>query len=145
LSYGIFFGFFEAFREIYIEKKDSWRIAVQEFATLSDHDYLINNWNYITKPLYIILTGSLSGICYQAVNIPLDNIKNVFLLQELRIGRKQDLYFRTFKQCQRLAVKGGGWRPFLYQGFYLSAYRSVPPAALGLFVFERMQTMMGDI
>jgi len=45
-------------------------------------------------------------------------------------------YIDTFTQAKILAAHNGGWRRYLYKGFFYNTIRQTPSTSAGLIMFE---------
>ncbi|KAG0305315.1 hypothetical protein BGZ98_004320 [Dissophora globulifera] len=119
---------------------------------------------FLLEPTFVLLAGAAAAIAYQAVDYPMEQIKNIFFAKEadMQAGKDRnppaahsqhlnsssmrsgtsistELYKMTWTECQRQAHQAGGWRRFLFSNFASTAIRAVPAASVGFLVFELMK------
>ena len=105
--------------------------------------------HFAVEPTFLLLAGMSASVAQQIVQFPLG------LVQEIHYGRLQSLdfqaqhsprwqmmgnyrtaYRRTFEECQAQAKRVGGWRKWIYRGFFVSTLRQIPSTSAGLVIFE---------
>ena len=107
--------------------------------------------HFALEPAFLLLAGISAGISSQVIQHPLTELQDVHFrrLEALDFQAHEDksmpgqimrryyhAYQETFKQCKALAKRAGGWRKYLYKGFWSSTIRQVPSTSAGLIVFE---------
>ncbi|KAF1983850.1 putative mitochondrial carrier protein [Aulographum hederae CBS 113979] len=106
--------------------------------------------HYALEPTFILIAGIAASIVQQVVQHPLSKVQGFHYnrLESLDYAAKLQgsrshmmrLYYhayqKTFEQCERQASRHGGWRRWLYRGFFMNTIRQVPSTSAGLIVFE---------
>ncbi|KAF2839096.1 mitochondrial carrier protein [Patellaria atrata CBS 101060] len=105
--------------------------------------------HYMLEPMFLLGAGVGASIAQHAVQHPLAEIQNIHFgrLESLDYAAKLErrrgvmrLYYHaykeTFEQCKRQSKLAGGWRNWLYRGFFMNTIRQVPSTSAGLIVFE---------
>ncbi|KAF9366100.1 hypothetical protein BGX34_006288 [Mortierella sp. NVP85] len=116
------------------------------------------------EPTFVLLAGAAAAIAYQAIDYPLEQVKNIFYAKETELQAEKDrhpsrphsqrfnassmrsgtsvstqIYKMTWDECRAQASLSGGWRRFLFSNFASTAIRAVPAASVGFLVFEVMK------
>ncbi|KAG0368655.1 hypothetical protein BGZ54_001466 [Gamsiella multidivaricata] len=130
-----------------------------EISTTPSRPYLL------LEPTFVLLAGAAAAVAYQAVDYPLEQVKNIFFAKETELQVQADrrgpaaqhsqhlnsssmrsgtsissqLYQMTWEECRAQAGLAGGWRRFLFTNFATTAVRAVPAASVGFLVFEVMK------
>ncbi|KZF20720.1 mitochondrial carrier [Xylona heveae TC161] len=113
--------------------------------------------HFTLEPAFLLLAGISAAIAQQIIQHPLTLIQNIHYerlealdyqtrLEHTTGGvmkRYYHAYEKTFEQCQREARRAGGWRTWLYKGFFFCAMRQVPSTSAGLIVFELVRRKYG--
>ncbi|KAI1315486.1 hypothetical protein EDD11_000719 [Mortierella claussenii] len=119
---------------------------------------------FLLEPTFVLLAGAAAAVAYQAVDYPMEQIKNIFFAKETALQVHKDLnpqsphsqhlnsssmrsgtsistqlYQMTWEECKVQANHAGGWRRFLFGNFASTAIRAVPAASVGFLVFEVMK------
>lgn len=106
--------------------------------------------HYALEPTFLLLAGVSASITSQLIQHPLTELQTVHYRRlealdhqahyESRPSRIMQRYYHayeeTFAQCKVLAKRQGGWRRYLYKGFFMNTIRQVPSTSAGLIVFE---------
>jgi hypothetical protein len=106
--------------------------------------------HFALEPTFLLLAGISAGVTSQIIQYPLTEIQDVHYRrlealdfqahEESRPGQIMRRYYhayeQTFAQCGTLAKRAGGWRKYLYKGFWGNTIRQVPSTSAGLIVFE---------
>lgn len=106
--------------------------------------------HFALEPAFLLLAGISASITSQLIQHPLTEIQEVHYrrlealdfqaLQENKpsqiMRRYYHAYQETFAQCKILAKRAGGWKNYLYKGFFMGTIRQVPSTSAGLIVFE---------
>ena len=53
-------------------------------------------------------------------------------------------YEKTYQRCLTYARRFGGWRRWLYRGFWLNTVKQVPSTSAGLVIFELVRRRYGS-
>ncbi|EGD96221.1 mitochondrial carrier protein [Trichophyton tonsurans CBS 112818] len=113
--------------------------------------------HYALEPAFLMLAGITATIFQQAVLHPLSLVQNIYYrnldhldkrVRHSRSGREMmehraNAYMETFKKCQRQARRIGGWRTWLYGGFFMNTLRQLPSTSAGLIIFELVRRKYG--
>ncbi|EFR03331.1 mitochondrial carrier protein [Nannizzia gypsea CBS 118893] len=113
--------------------------------------------HYALEPAFLMLAGITATIFQQAVLHPLSLVQNIYYrnldhldkrVRHSRSGREMmehraNAYMETFKKCQRQARRVGGWRTWLYGGFFMNTLRQLPSTSAGLIIFELVRRKYG--
>lgn len=106
--------------------------------------------HYALEPTFLLLAGVSASVTQQALLHPLTKLQNAHYArlesldyQSKLANSRRDLfrlyyhaYEKTLAQCRFQARRSGGWRRWLYQGFFMGTVRQVPSTSAGLIVFE---------
>lgn len=115
--------------------------------------------HYALPPLFLLLAGISASLAQQCINHPLSRIQDQHyrLLPHLdgraRVPQTKkamlrdyvSAYRKTYERCRKRAVGKGGWRRWLYRGFWWSAVRQVPSTSAGLVIFELVRRRYGEV
>ncbi len=110
--------------------------------------------HYAIEPTFLMLAGLSASIAQQVIQHPLTLIQQIHhtsLLSQKRAGNPRletrrstyGAYGRTYRRCLVYARRFGGWRRWLYRGFFLTSLRQVPSTSAGLVVFELVRRRYG--
>ncbi|GES66707.1 mitochondrial carrier [Aspergillus terreus] len=157
-GYGVFFSFFEyiksqayySFVTGYYGDLHSRHLDKMILSQSSDRGVPLIKPHYTLEPIFLMLAGITASVAQQAIQHPLSMIQNLHVARleyldhqaSLHPSRKQMLrlyylaYQETYKRCERRAARAGGWRQWLFRGFFRSAIRQVPSTSAGLVIFE---------
>jgi len=119
--------------------------------------------HWAIEPVFILLAGASASFASQLVFHPINQIQNVHYLQLETIDaanarasagievhshgwwkRYAHAYEKTFVLCREAALKNGGWRKWLFNGFLLNTVKSTPSTAAALIVFELVRRKFGE-
>ena len=165
-GYGAFFATFE-----YVKAQSYYAFVTRYYGFLdlnshshsyrrgpdSDEGVLTIRPHIALEPAFLTLAGIGASVTQQTVQHPLN------LIQNLHYGRMESLdydakfqssgrqmldshyraYGKTFEQCQIQASSLGGWRRWLYRGFFTNTLKQVPSTSAGLVIFELVRRMYG--
>jgi hypothetical protein len=106
--------------------------------------------HYTLEPTFLLLAGVSASITSQLIQHPLTELQTVHYRRlealdyqahmESRpsriVSRYYHAYEETFRQCRKIAKIQGGWRRYLYKGFFMTTIKQVPSTSAGLIVFE---------
>ncbi|KAF1941247.1 mitochondrial carrier [Clathrospora elynae] len=106
--------------------------------------------HYMLEPMFLLLAGVSASISSQLIQHPLTELQDVHYrrLEALDfqahydsqpshvVRRYYHAYEETFAQCKILAKRAGGWRKYIYRGFFMNTIKQVPSTSAGLIVFE---------
>ena len=168
LGYGLFFATFE-----YVKAQVCYRFIAMYYGNLRG-DALgammrrnevggqrakerIIRPHYAIEPAFLALAGVSASLAQQLVAHPVGKFQDihyrVLQSQEQRGESSQKkmqeqaqhgAYAKTFRACASRAKKSGGWRRWLYRGFWWNTLRQVPSTAAGLVIFELVRKRYGD-
>jgi len=126
-------------------------LSVDDINNAPHDDRPIIKPHFALEPTFLLLAGISAGVSSQLIQHPLTEIQDVhfrrlealdFQAHEERskpgqiMRRYYHAYQESFKQCTTLAKRAGGWRKYLYKGFWATTIRQVPSTSAGLIVFE---------
>lgn len=166
-GYGAFFATFE-----YVKAQSYYAFVTRYYGFLNvntlshstrrgpdrDDGALTIRPHFALEPAFLMFAGISASIMQQAVQHPLNLIQNLHYGRlesldyqaKLQLSGRQmlDNYYRayekTFEQCQVLARRSGGWRKWLYRGFFVNTLKQVPSTSAGLVIFELVRRMYGN-
>jgi hypothetical protein len=106
--------------------------------------------HYALEPSFLLLAGISASLASQFIQHPLTELQVVHYrrLEALDFQAHQEsqssgimkryyhAYEETFRQCRTLATRQGGWRRYLYRGFWMTTIKQMPSTSAGLIVFE---------
>ncbi|KAI9669124.1 MAG: hypothetical protein M1831_000716 [Alyxoria varia] len=160
LGFAVFFATFEAVKsQAYYSFVRKWygdykpvfrRISERQKSHRTEADRPTIKPHYTMEPTFLLLAGVAASVTQQVVQHPLTAVQNVHYnrLESLDYAARLEqphahmmrsyykAYKETFRQCQRQASRGGGWRAWLYKGVLGTTVRQVPSTSAGLIVFE---------
>ena len=114
--------------------------------------------HYSIEPAFLMFAGIAASVAQQTIIHPLSRIQDIhhqsldFLDHQANIqlpGRAMlksyySAYRRTFKLGTARARKTGGWRLWLYKGFWWNTIKQVPSTSAGLVIFELVRRRYGN-
>ncbi|KAJ5095155.1 Mitochondrial substrate/solute carrier [Penicillium argentinense] len=157
-GYAVFFSTFE-----YVKSQSYYSFITWYYGALhaehleripsagsSDRGVPLIKPHYALEPGFLLLAGVAASVAQQVIQHPLG------VIQDLHLGRLEYLdhqasldpsrrqmmrlyyhaYQETWKRCRRKVARAGGWRPWLFRGFFSTAIRQVPSTSAGLIIFE---------
>ncbi|KAL8660473.1 MAG: hypothetical protein Q9202_006509 [Teloschistes flavicans] len=158
-GYGLFFATFEyvkaqsyyAFITRYYGSLD-WRNLHEEHRTRTIRPY------YVIEPMFLLLAGMLASVAQQTVHHPLERVQEIYYRSLARNDRTVKAtmpipstmriylgaYRKTLEECHARADRLGGWRKWLYKGFFRNTIRQVPSTSAGLVIFEMVRRRYGN-
>ncbi|EQL35497.1 mitochondrial carrier protein, variant [Blastomyces dermatitidis ER-3] len=163
----LFFGMFETiksqgyytFVRYYYGSLQPHRVEKLSVSTagISSGDIPTIRPHYGLEPCFLMLAGLTASLVQQFVHHPLTLVQTVYYERLEHIdamakldhsGRKMmkhhyEAYLELFMRCQRRALRAGGWRPWLFGGFFGNALRQVPSTSAGLIIFELVRRKYG--
>ncbi|KAK8202022.1 hypothetical protein M8818_005547 [Zalaria obscura] len=113
--------------------------------------------HYLMEPSFILAAGVAASVLQQVVQHPLTQLQEVYyrrlqlLDEKMRLRPSRRDTFRTYAQAYRrsflqstvYARKAGGWRKWLYEGFWMMTLKQVPSTSAGLIIFEVFRRKYG--
>lgn len=116
--------------------------------------------HYALEPCFLMLGGITATVGQQLVLHPLGHVQAVFYKrleyvderqrqqqqQQQMMARRQppwEAYRETLRRCGRQAARLGGWRAWLFRGFWGRTVRQVPSTSAGLVIFELVRRKYG--
>ena len=113
--------------------------------------------HYAIEPVFIMLAGITASITQQTIQHPIGLIQSAhyksLAAMDSKLQHKQSMrqlihnyygaYGKTYERCQALATEYGGWRRWLYRGFFWSTIKQVPSTSAGLIIFELVRRRYG--
>ncbi|MCJ1410511.1 hypothetical protein MMC19_004596 [Ptychographa xylographoides] len=106
--------------------------------------------HYALEPSFLMLAGISASLAQQTIQYPLAMIQDVHytrfdsldtMLKNSRVRLKLlenygNAYRNTLRECSSSATQVGGWRKWLYKGFWTNTVRQLPSISAGLVIFE---------
>ena len=159
VGYAVFFATFEyvkaqAYYDFITSYYGHWRLHDWDPGLGSRVNKLYSGFvirpHYAIEPTFLMLAGIAASVAQQVIQHPIGLIQSVYCNSltaiEKQIQRdrtKSQLlhsqyssYGKTYKRCQEYVKKYGGWRNWLYRGFFWSTVKQVPSTSAGLIIFE---------
>lgn len=113
--------------------------------------------HYAIGPTFLMLAGLSASLIQQVIQHPITVIQQIHqncLSRHERSNRassevlaphvtKQGAYGRTYRWCVVYARRFGGWRRWLYRGFWQISLKQIPSTSAGLIVFELVRRRYG--
>ncbi|KAI5298759.1 hypothetical protein KEM55_002975, partial [Ascosphaera atra] len=115
--------------------------------------------HYAIEPAFLLMAGITASLTSQFIHYPLGIIQDVYYERLDRLDRQarhghsswrkmmrfhQEAYRELKTRCAFRAVQAGGWRRFLFQGFWGNVVKSVPSTSAGLIIFELVRRRQGS-
>ena len=159
VGFAAFFATFEAIKsQAYYDFVRRWygdyRPLLSELIQINSHrageEKPVIRPHYAMEPAFLLAAGVGASIAQQSIQHPLNTIQQVHYgqLESLDYAARIDqskssmmtlyykAYAKTFKQCQQMALKAGGWRAWLYKDLLWTTLRQTPSTSAGLIIFE---------
>jgi hypothetical protein len=106
--------------------------------------------HYACEPAFLLLGGISASIAQQIVQYPLGLVQDIHYgrfealdLQAKAGGPRSEMmryyreaYRKTFALCSAHARRVGGWRKWIYRGFFTNTLKQIPSTSAGLVIFE---------
>ena len=156
LGFGIFFSTFE-----YIKAQACYKFLAMYYGDLggdllapilkpkvvSDGAVEIIKPHYAIEPTFLAMAGVTASLAQQIIAHPLTRVQDIHHRSLTELDRQARMeksktelyrkgYEKTLQKCAARAKKAGGWRVWLYKGFWWNTIRQVPSTAAGLVIFE---------
>lgn len=165
-GYGCFFATFE-----YVKAQGYYAFVKSYYGGLSPYRHgpilppktrnqegtILIKPHYAIEPTFLMLAGISATIAQQFITYP------VSLVQSIHYGSMARLHFpalnhrprlqprhnffksyaKTFGRFWVLAKSMGGWRRWLWKGFFLNTIKQVPSTSAGLVIFELVRRRYG--
>lgn len=166
LSCGLFFATFEyvkaqsyyAFVAKYYGGFDMYKRSVLPSNAKTDDGIPIINPHYAIEPTFLMLAGITASITQQVVLHPITLVQAIHYetlarLQNQVVSNEPNPrpsrtsytgYKKTYQRCLTYARRLGGWRRWLYKGFFLNTIKQVPSTSAGLVIFELVRRRYGS-
>lgn len=166
LGCGIFFATFEyvkaqsyyAFVAKYYRGFDSFKRSVLPPKKHHDNGFPIIKPHYAIEPSFLMLAGITATIAQQVVLHPIALVQTIHHDSLTRLhdqvissGPSSQSsntsfwgYGKTYRRCLTYARRLGGWRRWLYRGFWLNTVKQVPSTSAGLVIFELVRRRYGS-
>lgn len=120
-------------------------------------DYVIKP-HYAIEPTFLMLAGVAASIIQQLIQHPIDLIQGVHyqalaaLKEQVQLdssrtkvlGTYRSLHKQTYERCLLHVERNGGWRRWLYRGFFWNTIKQVPSTSAGLIIFELVRRRYGN-
>ncbi|KAI4239145.1 MAG: hypothetical protein L6R40_005578 [Gallowayella cf. fulva] len=158
LGYGLFFAIFEytkaqsyyAFVTRYYGGLKTWDLQEE------DHNRVIRP-HYAIEPSFLLLAGIAASIAQQIIHHPFSLIQKVHYMSlavyndrgkvPASVSHHLRTYFiayqKTIQSIRARANQLGGWRRWLYRGFFWNTIRRVPSTSAGLIIIEIVRRQYG--
>ena len=166
LGSAVFFATFEFVKAQSCYQFVSWYYGNMRLSEVSVHEAEHtdqNRTNIIIKPhfaigpTFLLLAGLSASLIQQVIQHPITVIQQIHhncLSRHERFARassevlapdatKGDAYRRTYSRCKIYARRFGGWRRWLYRGFWQISLKQIPSTSAGLIVFELVRRRYG--
>lgn len=112
--------------------------------------------HFAIGPTFLMLAGLSASLAQQVIQHPITIVQQIHQICLSRYERASHpslevlpprnthgAYGRTFKRCVVYARRFGGWRRWLYRGFWLTSLKQIPSTSAGLVVFELVRRRYG--
>ncbi|KAI9807511.1 MAG: hypothetical protein M1825_005451 [Sarcosagium campestre] len=113
--------------------------------------------HFALEPAFLLLAGILSSLAQQTIHHPMTRLQQIYYGRLESVDRAAraltkpsqllrlywDAYAETLAQARKSVPATGGWRRWLFRGFWSSALRQVPSTSAGLIVFELVRRKYG--
>jgi hypothetical protein len=162
VGYAAFFATFE-----YVKAQGYYAFVTWYYGSLSPFIGLVQraapdeNGTFILKPYFAIgptflmLAGILASVTQQVIQHPITVLQQIHRtsLSDHKgssnqspevVRRKYGAYGRTYRRCLVYARRFGGWRRWVYRGFWLTSLKQVPSTSAGLVIFELVRRRYGS-
>lgn len=172
LGSGVFFSVFEylkaqsyyKFVATYYGSLEPWVVTqlaeVTGTPSTSRHDVPVIKPHYVLEPGFLMLAGVAASVAQQGVIYPLNKIqmRHYERLESLdrqaraykrypSSGRMMRAYYHayqeTWRQCMTEAQGTGGFRKWLFRGFWWNSIKQTPATSAGLVIFELVRRRYG--
>lgn len=153
IGYAAFFAIFE-----YIKAQSYYAFVTKyygSFQTRSEMPLressanLIITPHFTIEPAFLMLAGVSASIAQQAIQHPITMIQAIHYLHASHPSNSPPLppsaaYQRTYRRCLVHARRSGGWRRWLFRGFFINSVKQVPSTSAGLVIFELVRRRYGS-
>lgn len=167
LGYGAFFATFE-----YVKAQSYYSFVTRYYGDWSqnirdpilrprlDEHYgeFVIKPHYAIEPTFLMLAGIAASITQQLIQHPITLIQSVYyqslavLDQQMQRDRSRShiirsyfsSYQRTYRNCLTYVERYGGWRKWLFRGFFWNSIKQVPSTSAGLIIFELVRRRYGS-
>ncbi|KAL8996659.1 MAG: hypothetical protein Q9169_003883 [Polycauliona sp. 2 TL-2023] len=158
LGYGLFFATFE-----YVKAQSYYAFVTRYYGSLNPWTLPEDDLNrvirphYAIEPSFLLLAGIAASVAQQLVQHPLGLLQDIYHRSLTTYDKKNQLqisaaehiklyasaYQKTFHEGQTRASQLGGWRIWLYKGFFWNTIKQVPSTSAGLVIFELVRRRYG--
>lgn len=165
-GYAVFFATFEyvkaqAYYEFVSRYYGQWRLRDRGPVLRPRVDELHSGFvirpHYAIEPTFLMFAGIAASVTQQVIQHPIGLIQSVYSGSLAEIDRQFQLdrtrsqvghsyyssYGKTYQHCQLYVQQYGGWRRWLYRGFFRSTIKQVPSTSAGLIIFELVRRRFG--
>lgn len=167
LGYGAFFATFEyvkaqSYYNFVIMYYGHWRESGRDpiLRPRMDESYsdFVIKPHYAIEPTFLMLAGIGAALTQQLIQHPITLIQSVYS-QSLAVLDQQmqrehspsnilrnyfSSYRRTYQNCLTYVQRYGGWRKWLFRGFFWNSIKQVPSTSAGLIIFELVRRRYGS-
>ena len=113
--------------------------------------------HYAIEPTFLMLAGIAASITQQLIQHPISLIQSVYyqslavLDQQMQRNHSRSnilrnyysSYRKTYHRCLTYVERYGGWRKWLFRGFFWNSIKQVPSTSAGLIIFELVRRRYG--
>lgn len=162
VGYAAFFATFE-----YIKAQSYYAFVTWYYGGLSSFSRSVRRANagqnnnktlkphYAIGPTFLMLAGLSASLVQQVIQHPITVVQQIHhtsLSNSKRSANSSSnvlpttygAYGRTYRRCVVYARRFGGWRRWLYRGFWLISLKQIPSTSAGLVVFELVRRRYGS-
>lgn len=114
--------------------------------------------HYAIEPMFLMSAGITASFAQQVFQHPLSLVQNVHFRALAQLDKEAGInqpksamlrnyfsaYRKTYHRCLVFARRDGGWRRWLYKGFWWNTVKQVPSTSAGLVIFELMRRRYGN-
>ncbi|KAL8745326.1 MAG: hypothetical protein Q9190_002537 [Brigantiaea leucoxantha] len=114
--------------------------------------------HYAIEPAFLMAAGIAASVAQQVIQHPVSKIQDVYYKSLFSLDKKNSIshsrsqilrnyyntYQTTYKRCHAQVVRNGGWRQWLFNGFFWNTIKQVPGTSAGLIIFELVRRRYGD-
>ncbi|MCJ1423800.1 hypothetical protein MMC29_001685 [Sticta canariensis] len=161
LGSGIFFATFEyvkaqsyyAFVTKYYGRFDSFKRSAPPIKAHTENGRPIIIPHYAVEPTFLMLAGITASVAQQLILHPMTLVQAIHhdslsRRHDQTNSRRSNKFYRgyekTYQRCLTYARRFGGWRRWLYRGFWLNTVKQVPSTSSGLVIFELVRRRYGS-
>lgn len=166
LGCGTFFATFEyvkaqsyyAFVTKYYGRFDSFKRSAPSIKAHIENGRPFIKPHYAIEPTFLMLAGITASVAQQLILHPMTLVQAIHHdslsrrhdqnISSDQNSRRSNNFYRgyekTYQRCLSYARRFGGWRRWLYRGFWLNTVKQVPSTSAGLVIFELVRRRYGS-